>query len=164
MKTMDRFVNIDTPQRYKELIEEVLQELKFVIPYHADTFKMCKATGYYGRCKQRGSRFYIYLSQYLDNCTDHQIKEVIAHELIHTCKFCMNHGDDFQIYANKLFNYGYCVLGNNYKQFGDAIKECFKYVYTCPKCGKEFPRQRRLNLDKWKCKCGSKLELKEEKC
>ena len=78
MKTMDRFVNIDTPQRYKELIEEVLQELKFVIPYHADTFKMCKATGYYGRCKQRGSRFYIYLSQYLDNCTDQQIKEVIA--------------------------------------------------------------------------------------
>ena len=66
------------------------------------------------------------------------------------------------MYANKLFNYGYRVLNNYYKQFEEAISERYKYVYKCSECGKEFPSQRRLNTDRWKCSCHGHLYLKED--
>ncbi len=64
----------------------------------------------------------------------------MAHELIHTCRDCFNHGKLFQTYTyiiNKFFNYN-IELKNSNKQFTNIIKNNYKYKLTCLKCDKIF--------------------------
>ena len=100
----------------------------------------------------------IEVSKHLLKCNRYLIKNVIAHELIHTVQGCFNHGYMFRAYANKLNRLGYNVeIKNNDKQFGQNIQ--YKYKLTCLKCGKVFYRHRLAKGDIRHSSCGGKIKV-----
>lgn len=135
-----------------KLLLEVYNELKNIIPINKDRFfnyvKIGHAKTSLGQCKKHAILPYytIILSKYLLNCDLQLIKNTIAHELIHTCEGCFNHGALFKAYAsmvnNKLNNYN-IVVKNQDIQFRNNVKKSgYKYKLTCTCCGHVFYRNR----------------------
>lgn len=135
------------------LLKQVKKELKGIIPYSdsiSSKVKIVKAKSFLGQCKRlglvdyakKGFQFEIKLSKYLLECDKQLIKNTIAHELIHTCKGCFNHGYNFKSLMYKINKeLGYNVaLKNNNKEFSQKFE--YKYKLTCSKCGKVFYRNR----------------------
>lgn len=75
-------------------------------------------------------------------------KNVIMHELIHTCPGAFNHGQNFQRRAalvNRKLGYhvGTRESVENLEAAGVQLKrKSAKYALKCVKCGKEYPKQR----------------------
>lgn len=135
------------------LFKQVKKELKGVIPYSdsiSNKVKIVKAKSFLGQCKRlglidcakNGFQFEIKLSKYLLECDKQLIKNTIAHELIHTCKGCFNHGYNFKSLMYKINKeLGYNVaLKNKNKEFSQKFE--YKYKLTCSECGKVFYRNR----------------------
>ena len=135
------------------LLKQVKKELKGLIPYSdsiSKKVKIVKAKSFLGQCKRlgiidcakNGYQFEIKLSKYLLECDKQLIKDTIAHELIHTCNGCFNHGYSFKslMYKiNKELGYN-VVIKNRDKSFSEKFDH--KYKLTCTKCGKVFYRNR----------------------
>lgn len=121
----------------------------------------------FGQCKMSGGCYVIELSSRLLDAPEISCRQTIAHELIHTCAGCMNHGDKFKYYAAKMNRaYGYNISRTNSAEemgVGNCTKDA-KYIIVCKKCGKEIPRSRKSPLtdhpEYYKCKCGGELYLK----
>lgn len=122
----------------------------------------------YGRCIKKGDSFTIEISSILLDAPEMSCRQTIAHELIHTCPGCMDHGDKFRYYASKMNNaYGYHISRTNSAEemgVSDRRKADAKYVITCRKCGKEFTRTKRSalvdNPSGYRCKCGGELYVR----
>ena len=126
-----------------DLLAEVKQEIKHDVPYRHDSVHVYlnNRKSALGVCKNTINGYIIEVSKYLLKCNRELIKNVIAHELIHTVKGCFNHGYMFRAYARSLNRLGYNVeVKNNDKQFGQNIQ--YKYKLTCLKCGVVFYRHR----------------------
>lgn len=87
----------------------------------------------------------------LEVATDHDIKNTIIHEIIHTFKDTIGHKAKWQYYANYVnsrTNYNITRLANvgeiyeNAKVQRPIREKHYKYEITCEKCGKIFYRQR----------------------
>lgn len=134
-----------TMTRVHQLFHEVQNELKDLVPYRSisPTIYTTNSKRSLGRCyafSLRNGMFMIYISKYLLECSEELIKNVLAHEIIHTVSGCFNHGSNFQYYAN-LVNYklGYKVeIKYKDKEFNPP----HKYKITCLKCGTVFYRHR----------------------
>ena len=94
------------------------------------------------------------------------VKEVIIHEILHTCYGCMKHTGRWKIYAEKMnASYGYHISRTkNLEQLGlpdDTVKRReIKYVYVCAGCGQRVERTRACkftrNPQRYCCgRCGS---------
>lgn len=153
-----------TQEQVNALFQQVCKEVSGIIPF-SDRIKKEIIINQHktnlGLCRRNPlfKTFTIYLSKYLLKCDIKLIKEVIIHELIHTCDNCFNHSYNFKYYMNKVNRMlGYNVtVRNRDKQFKEQIKS--KYTIRCTKCGKEFTRNR---INKhfttiYSCKCGGKL-------
>ena len=122
----------------------------------------------YGRCTKKGNSFVIELSSILIDAPEISCRQTIAHELIHTCPGCMDHGDRFRYYASKMNNaYGYNISRtNSAEEMGvpDRRKTDAKFIITCRKCGSSFTRTKRSALiespSKYRCKCGGELYVR----
>ncbi len=127
-----------------------------------------RAKSRFGSCTKQNGRFVIELSSMLLDAPEKSCRQTIAHELIHTCPGCMDHGERFMYYAARMNNaYGYDIkrtnsveeMGVNYDRTEDA-----KFIITCRKCGKEFSRLRRSTLtdnpSRYRCKCGGELYVR----
>lgn len=132
-----------TMTRVYELFHEVQNELKDLVPYSkniSSSLGELKTKKTLGRCYSMYGMFRISLSKYLLECSEQLIKNVIAHEIIHTVPYCFNHGRNFQHYAN-LVNYklGYKIeIRNTNTEFNPP----HKYKLICKKCGKVYYRDR----------------------
>lgn len=123
----------------------------------------------FGRCIKRDGGFVIELSSVLLDAPEFSCRQTIAHELIHTCHGCMDHGDRFKYYAAKMNKaYGYNIRRTNSpEEMGvkDRSSEQAKFMIICRSCGKEFPRTRRSALtdhpSRYRCKCGGELHKTE---
>ena len=158
-----------TQSKVDELFKQTIEEVKDILPL--DTNKIFKKVSIIktktslGRCTVIcGRLFKISLSQYLLECDEKLIKEVIIHELIHTLKGCFNHGYNFKCYmyrVNSKTNYN-ITTRNKDPQFGQKVQ--YKYKLTCLDCGRVFYRNR---LSKWfafgayKHACGGKLKIEQ---
>ena len=107
-------------------------------------------------------------------CNEKKIKQTIAHELIHTCKGCMNHGERWKYYAmimNRRYGYEIKRTATD-EEMGvytsssseEYIKkqENYKYRIICTQCGYIFYRKRMSEVVKhpenYRCgKCGGTL-------
>ena len=129
-----------------KLLKDVSKELfgilpfRYTVPYiEIKNFKSCL-----GKCHKIGENYYqIQLSKYLLDCDTQLIKNVIAHELIHTVHGCFNHGSSFVRYANlvnRVFPKYKIEVKNTNKEFSQNIK--YKYKITCNKCGRVFYRHK----------------------
>lgn len=97
-------------------------------------FGLCTHDGYY-------KNFVITIRNDLvqDNCPLTELKQVIIHELIHTCPRCWTHGKTWIKYALIINDaYGYSLFeGRNYDSFFHNEKPIL-HRYKCPKCGSTY--------------------------
>ena len=162
------------------LYEKVLEEARDLRIPVSDQIKNDitinrRARSRFGCCKKirKGSRetFEIELSYRLLDCEEKVIKQTLAHEVLHTCPGCDNHGALWKEYAGRMNErYGYHIKRTETAE-GLGIKEETalrkrpqkeNYVLVCKNCGVRISRTRMSNVVKhpshYRCKCGGKLE------
>lgn len=123
----------------------------------------------YGQCSyNRSSNTYlIRISQYTLGSSQKSIMNTILHELLHTCKNCMNHGPLWKEYASMVYyHYGYDIKRCN----GDKTSEDranlrkgikINHKLRCDKCGQVFMRTKSsalvLHPERFHCRCGGHI-------
>jgi len=120
-----------------------------------------------GCCLKKGNEYIIEISSFVIDCEEKLIKEILAHEIIHTCDGCFNHGSLWKTYVKRMnYIYGYNIkTRSSSEDLGKKYKENinYKYVIKCEKCGKEIYRLKKSKLvtqtKYYRCKCGGKLVL-----
>ena len=116
--------------------------------------------------------FTIELSEKVLACQENKIREILAHEILHTCPGCQNHGNKWKAYAKRMNQtYGYTITTTTSdKAMGlpetnsARQTESVKYVLQCRDCGMIFIRRRACPLTRdpgrYRCaKCGGKLKI-----
>lgn len=102
-----------------------------------------------------------------DDCEEYAILDTIIHEILHTCKGCMNHGKEWKRLANIVneewgFDIGRC---GDYADFSPRLakerkvereSKKYNYVFTCRGCGAKAKKTRLCDFVKhpWNYKCG----------
>ena len=163
------------------LVAEVAEEGKSIgIPISnriTDVKVNTRAKARLGSCRQikkplQKDSFIIEISHRLFEAEEKKIKEVIAHELLHTCPGCMNHGKKWKLYAeemNRAFGYGITRTYTDEKIGITPLptREEYKYTLVCNGCGTLIKRKRRCRLvenpELYRCgKCGGTMKLCEK--
>lgn len=167
------------PEYLNDLYKEVLEEIRAAgipySPYIEEGIKINhRAKKRFGCCKKTRKKghdsYEIEISSRLLSCDSNAIKQTLAHEILHTCKNCGNHGELWKLYAEKLNGkYGYNIKRTgSWQQLGieekaperKASEE--KYLIICENCGAEIGRSRMSKVvkypSKYRCRCGGKLK------
>ena len=90
--------------------------------------------------------------------------ETLAHELLHTCWGCGNHGKRWKTYAARMnAAYGYEIQrAATNEKMGVAPAREVKYVIQCQRCGQRFERLRASQFTRrpedYRCRCGGQLK------
>ena len=158
------------------LAEVILQAKESGIPVSRnispEVKKNKRAKKRFAACKRNGRTFFIEVSErlYSADVPEKKLMETLAHEVLHTCRGCFDHGKRWKQYAAVMNQrWGYEISRTaEHKELGledDGSREPFRYVLTCEKCGKQIKRRRRSRLithtDQYRCLCGGKLVLSE---
>lgn len=169
-------------RRLKELFEQVRKEAESIeIPISRNIAEIkinTRAKARFGCCRQQnkplsGKTYVIEISERVLCSEEKNIRQIIAHELLHTCKGCMNHGDKWKTYAQAMNNtWGYNITRtSSYEKLGLQPPERrnptaaeYKYVLECQQCGAKILRKKRCkvveNPQHYRCgKCGGSLKL-----
>lgn len=116
----------------------------------------------YGRCICKNGRYEIELSAHLVHAESPFVYTVLAHEVLHTCPGCMNHGPLWKQYAARMGErYGYSIARTaQYALVPETPREA-PYLLQCAACGTLFPRQRMSRSvrepGRYRCRCGGTL-------
>lgn len=103
-----------------------------------------------------------------DNISDEALMNTIIHEILHTCENCMNHGKDWQYWANYVNDCYSCYnikRTTSFEEKGINRDEVIKYNYLvkCNKCGYEWKKQKRSSVvtypSHYHCRCGGTLAV-----
>ena len=120
----------------------------------------------FGCCRFIEGKYHIEISEFLLEGKDEGIKETLAHEVLHTCAGCQDHGKIWKEYAKRMNRrYGYNISRTvSFEKMGIEEPErepVFRYIIKCEKCGKEYPRQRftcvMKKIKAYRCGCGGRL-------
>jgi predicted SprT family Zn-dependent metalloprotease len=154
---------------YNKILYEVSEEAKAInIPISDQMVSKViinnRAKRRLGRCIKRNSSFFIEISSRLK--TEDKVREVLIHEILHTCPNCQNHKSIWKNYVIQMnTRYGYKVNPSPYTKI--SIEDCVPYKYTivCENCNNEWHRDRYSKLvkhpEQFRCsKCNGRLKLK----
>lgn len=136
-----------------------------------------RAKNRFGQCrKHNATNTYSLNFNYLifdDDADDVAIMNTIIHEILHTCKDCMTHKNEWKRLANYVTaNTEYTISRtNSYADFGlepPKREKKHNYVFYCEDCGQVFIRERSSkftrNYHAYRCgKCGGELRFDAEK-
>ena len=117
-----------------------------------------------GCCKKKDGKFIIEISEFVLDYPVDEIKNVVAHEIIHTCYGCFNHQKRFKAYGQKLKALGYNVT-TTYKGEDKTPAELdARYMAVCQDCGEVIYRIKRSPLiihpEKYRCaRCRGKFRV-----
>lgn len=129
-----------------------------------------------GCCRMKDGSFRIEVSSLILEGGKPAVKEILAHEILHTCPGCQNHSSLWKAYGNQMNQaFGYQIrrtisaslLGI---QEQAIIERPARYIITCLSCGTVFRRQRKSPLvtrtHRYRCRCGGELlqERVKEPC
>ena len=135
----------------QKAVNECLKELDALnIPYSSSCEFVInhRAKRRWGYCKKIGNSFQIEINADLLNEKNNYkaLKDTIIHELLHTCKGCMNHSEKWKKYAEMLNKkYGYNIKRtNNAKEKGVTYYHAppVNYKIQCNVCKKIYSRSR----------------------
>lgn len=152
----------DIQQMFREVIEQAL-ELR--IPVSDKLYYEVKINGRakarYGMCSLKNGEYIIEVSDKLLDAPEIFCRSTLAHEILHTCRGCMNHQKKWKSYAalmNSALGYEISVKAAPMEQPQEPV---LKYAVKCAECGKIYGRRRRSKLisepEKYRCVCGGKL-------
>lgn len=162
--------NRDLNNILNEVITEA-QELNIPVPFNInkEIIVNSRPKKRFGCCRKLNDVFTIELSSFALDYPEKRIKEIIAHEVLHTVDGCFNHGSSWKLYAEQMNKaYGYNIKRVTVKD-GDnnettEKRKKYKHMITCKKCGCTFYRMKETkvtrNINKYRCRCGGKLVLK----
>lgn len=156
------------------LLEEVREELtdigipisEKIAPIEINT----TAKKRLGQCAYNRAfgEYEINIGEFILDHSEEVAKRTIAHELLHTCEGCMNHGEKFKAYAdlaNTVYNYGITIT-TNYNDIGVDPGIVYKYEVKCSGCGATSYKMRATSVTKhpenYRCgKCKGHLQVAE---
>lgn len=153
------------------LLRQVMEEARALkIPFSSDVSPTVtinrRAVTRFGCCKFQKGRSWIEVAETVANGPEKSCREVLAHELLHTCRGCRDHGETWKNYAARMNEaYGYHIqrVTTNVSLGVQRVREP-KYLLRCERCGAEFPRFRASELtrrpERYRCKCGGRLVWK----
>lgn len=135
-----------------------------------------RAKNRFGQCRKNNlTNTYSLNFNYLifdDNANDVAIMNTIIHEVLHTCKDCMTHRNEWKRLANYVTrNTKYTITRtNSYADFGierPKKEKKHNYVFVCEDCGQVIIRERASNFTKnhhaYRCgKCGGSFRFDAE--
>ena len=118
----------------------------------------------FGCCVRQGGTYIIELSARLarDGSED-AVMQVLAHEVLHTCYGCSNHGRRWKGYAARMnAAWGYHISRtDNFEDLGMEDDRPVRYWVVCTRCGRRTPRMKRSPLvdhpERYRCRCGGTL-------
>ncbi|MDY4813860.1 MAG: SprT-like domain-containing protein [Ruminococcus sp.] len=115
-------------------------------------------------CKKKDGKFIIEISEFVLDYPVDEIKNVVAHEIIHTCYGCFNHQKRFKTYGEKLKALGYKVTTTYKGEEKTPAELDARYMAVCQGCGEVIYRIRRSPLithpQKYRCaKCRGKFKV-----
>lgn len=165
-------------ERLQRISEEATRELNHIGIYPSNQIICFKenrrAKKRLGCCKKEKSlmqeKFIIEVALVMQTETDEKIKEILIHELLHTCKGCFNHGPAWKALAQKVNQaYGYKIstyVDTRQLNIDKPAPPKYKYKITCSSCKTAFYRQKRSKLiekpQRYRCgKCGGRLIVRE---
>ena len=122
----------------------------------------------FGCCIRRGGAYTIELAEQLAReGTEGAVLQVLAHEVLHTCYGCSNHGKRWQGYAQRMdAAYGYRIRRtDDYHSLGIEDERPVRYWVVCGRCGHRIPRMKRSPLvdhpERYRCRCGGTLRVEQ---
>ena len=123
----------------------------------------------FGCCIRRDGAYTVELSARLAReGSEGAIMQVLAHEVLHTCYGCSNHGKRWKSYAAKM-NAAYgCRISrtDNFEDLGMEDDRPVRYWVVCGRCGRRIPRMKRSALvehpERYRCQCGGTLLIEKE--
>lgn len=148
---------------YKEVLTD-FDHLKIPYTREVPVVINSRAKRRQGCCKKKDGKFIIEISEFVLYYPVDEIKNVVAHEIIHTCYGCFNHQKRFKAYGEKLKALGYNVT-TTYKGEEKTPAELeARYVVVCQNCGAVIYRMRRSPLvthpQKYRCsRCKGKFKV-----
>lgn len=152
----------------KKLIMECLSEEDALGIKYARNIKWSVSSSYirkWGQCRKNpDGTCEITIARRLleDAVSDETVKTTIHHELLHSIKECVGHGEKWKAYAEKLNkHYGYNIKRTaDNEEKGVQMPE-YKYIVKCEKCGAETGRYKMSRLIEdtrsYRCICGGRL-------
>lgn len=127
-----------------------------------------RAVSRFGCCKYQKGRYTIEVAKRVAQGNEEACREILAHELLHTCYGCRNHGKRWKWYAQKMNEaYGYHIQRTSTDEdMGLTQSRPFRYLLRCERCGAEIKRFRASSLtqhpERYRCKCGGRLKCGEQ--
>lgn len=121
----------------------------------------------FGCCVRKDGRYYIEVAARVLDAGEEAVCQVLAHEVLHTCKGCADHGTRWRAYAGEMnARYGYAIRRTDtFDRLGLEDDRPVKYVVVCQRCGARLCRMKRSALvkhpERYRCKCGGALRLEE---
>lgn len=151
----------------EELLRQVIEEaraLAIPVSKHISpkVLMNSRAKTRFGRCIKQGKQYTIELSTML---TDPQaIRQTLAHEMLHTCPGCGNHGIRWKRYAAWMNQaYGYRIQRTDSPEAMGTPAPPARYSLRCTACGTSIGRMKRSKLvlhpEYYRCRCGGSLVL-----
>lgn len=127
-----------------------------------------RAVNRLGCCRRQGGGYVIELAARVAEGAEEVCRETLAHELLHTCTGCQNHGALWKEYARRMNGaYGYKIKRVAVEDAMRGIQpRPFKYLVRCERCGAELGRYRASPLtrhpERYRCRCGGKLKRADD--
>ena len=118
-----------------------------------------------GCCRTTGEGHTIEVSAVLLDAGGDAVRQVLAHEVLHTCPGCANHGPRWRHWAERMNRaYGYRIRRtDSYQALGLPDPRPVRYLVVCTRCGRELPRMKRSPLvnhpERYRCRCGGTLQV-----
>ncbi len=151
-----------------ELLRQVIAEAKAIkIPVSdkilPEVVINSRAKTRFGCCKKVGTGYMIELSERVVSAGEKACKEVLAHEVLHSCYGCIDHGARWKSYAEKMnAAYRYSISrATGSEEIGVEKDYPVRYRFRCEKCGLVFERMRQSvfvkNYTRYRCRCGGRL-------
>ena len=155
---------------YNKLLQEIISEAKQInIPISENIIPIVKVNtrvkSRFGCCKRNENNFQIEISSFMEQAKEIDIRETLAHEVLHTCPNCFDHQLQWKIYASKMKRaYGYNIsTSGDSVAMGITIPMQRNYVLICQRCKKEIIKERMCKVvkhpEKFHCRCGGRLVL-----
>lgn len=160
---------MDDQERVDRLLEQAVCQARAVgAPVAAGIEPHVKlnrrATGRFGCCIRRGNVYIIELAARMLVAEDKMILQTLAHEVLHTCPGCANHGARWKNWAARMNGaYGYDIARTDSpEKLGLPGDGPARYLLVCTKCGAEIGRSRCSAVvqhpERYRCRCGGRLE------